>query len=198
MTLCLSVLVWGFHLLQFNFMFTLLPNEYKNKLLGDYRLRLYFIFVFMFLIAIVILIGSFLPSFITVKSEYSSLLKQESILSRSIAQKNNSDLSKIIQNLAESINLIDKPDRLSASEIQKILKYENQNITITKIDYNVVDQNDYNMTVSGLASTRKSLSDFAKKLESVESFKMVNLPISNLAKESDISFNITISGKFEL
>lgn len=51
--------------------------------------------------------------------------------------------------------------------------------------------------VAGKAASRSSLADFKKDLEASELFESVELPLSNLAKDVDISFNILIVLKSE-
>lgn len=177
-------------------MFTLIPKDYRVKIIRSYRTRLALVCVILLIFAVLILIGFFLPTYVNVSSEYKTLVEQESTVNKSIATKNNDDLSKTIKNLTTNINFINRPDKSSMDEILKIFDYENSNVKINKIDYKITTLEAYTIVVSGIANNRKSLSDFAKDLEMEKSFKKVDLPISNLAKDSDISFVITISGKF--
>lgn len=177
-------------------MFTLIPIEYRIKIIRSYRVRLALVCVILLIVSVLLLVGFFLPTYVNVSSEYKALIEQESTVNKSITKKNNDDLSKTIKNLTTNINYINRPDKPSVDEILKVLNYENINVKINKIDYKITTIDAYTIVVSGLASNRKSLSDFAKDLEKESAFKKVDLPISNLAKESDISFIITISGKF--
>jgi len=47
--------------------------------------------------------------------------------------------------------------------------------------------------VAGNAPSRSALVDFRDGLEAHDSFSAVELPLSNLAKDKDISFNIVIT-----
>ena len=46
--------------------------------------------------------------------------------------------------------------------------------------------------VGGIASDRDSLIDFTESLKTINDFSAVNLPVSNLAKNKDIDFNIEL------
>lgn len=73
---------------------------------------------------------------------------------------------------------------------------------IDKIAGEEIDISSYNMgreegvlssvTINGQAGTRQSLASFKDRLEFDERFVSAALPISNLAKDVDIPFNITI------
>lgn len=177
-------------------MFTLIPRDYRIKVIRYYRLRLALVFLILLIFSTTLLIGFFLPTYLNVSSEHKSLIDQESTINRSIAKKNSDDLSKTIKKLTASINFINKPDKISMDEILKVFKYQNSNVQLNKIDYKISTVDGYTILISGIATTRKSLSEFAKSLEKEISFKKVDLPISNLAKDSDIPFSITITGKF--
>lgn len=49
------------------------------------------------------------------------------------------------------------------------------------------------ITITGMANTRTALANFRADIESNPLFQKADLPISNLAKESDIPFNIEIT-----
>lgn len=49
------------------------------------------------------------------------------------------------------------------------------------------------MTVSGVAETRATLAEFRDAIEANERFASADLPLSNLAKDRDITFSITIA-----
>lgn len=179
-------------------MFTLLPNEYRKRILKAYKVRLLVLSSFFVVLFLAILITSFLPSYIAVNSEYQKLVSEEEFVRKSIIKNNDDGLSLTIKNLKANIDLIIRLDRPALKEVTKVFKYENSDITLTKIDYRTTDIGGYTILLSGVSRTRKSLSDFAKSLRGENSFKNVDLPISDLAKESDVTFNIKINGKFEL
>ncbi len=51
------------------------------------------------------------------------------------------------------------------------------------------------LEINGIAATRASLSAFRVRLESHESVKAVELPLSNLVKDTDVPFSLTVTFK---
>ena len=48
------------------------------------------------------------------------------------------------------------------------------------------------MFISGIAPTRKSLIDFSKSLNDTKAFASVDVPVSNLTKEKNVPFSVTL------
>jgi Tfp pilus assembly protein PilN len=66
-------------------------------------------------------------------------------------------------------------------------------VSIYSLSWRSVSQAESEITISGLAQTREALLTFSKNLEKVESFSKVDLPISNLAKETEVMFVVTVT-----
>jgi hypothetical protein len=52
------------------------------------------------------------------------------------------------------------------------------------------------LSIGGVATTRDALLSFKKKLEADEKFEEIVLPVSSLAKDTDIDFSLQIKGTF--
>ena len=80
--------------------------------------------------------------------------------------------------------------------VYEIIKNKPEKIYISDILYNKVQKKDAVekiITVQGISNTRDELLRFKDSLVGVEYFKEVNLPLSNLTKDTDVYFFINIT-----
>jgi hypothetical protein len=80
--------------------------------------------------------------------------------------------------------------------ISLIIKDRTVENTVATIHFALspTDKNSYTLIVSGLAKTRQSLVAFSEALRKEPLIQKVDLPVSNLTKESNIQFTLTITG----
>lgn len=174
-------------------MLNLLPQEAKENLIQNYKIRLgTVIAIFTSSLFIVAIIGLF-PTYIREKAETDTLIKM-----RIEAEEKNSE-----QSLAEADAMVAKNKVLTdylevriaalqkapsvTSFIERIFEKRNESINISQIE---IDKT--LVKVSGVANTRAGLIQFREALRKEADFKSVILPISDLAKSVDADFNITI------
>lgn len=175
-------------------MFTLLPQNFKKDLMKEYRLHLLTVATILTLFIITLAICLFLPTFISIKAENSKLSLEEKSLADSISKKNTDDFSKTLTSLKSDLDLVSIPDSKASPIIESLYLHILPGILIQKIEYTAIDAQTFSAGVSGVAATRKILSSFAKELKSEKMFTEVKLPIANLAKETEVSFTISIKG----
>jgi hypothetical protein len=177
-------------------MFTLLPQQQKKSLFRQYRTRLsivFLVFIASFFLVSTILL---LPSYVYLSFSKSTLDEQVVSLEKKIKDKSNKGIMTILGGIQSNLALI-KPDETEvASVIKKVTDDMNSDISISSFSYTFSANNNSSLTFKGVAKTRSALIDFSKELKKELLFSGVDLPISNLAKENDISFNITVLGRF--
>ncbi len=78
--------------------------------------------------------------------------------------------------------------------IQKIISIKNANIKITTISIQNTDSGKQ-VSISGRSQNRDTLTAFDKSLKIDGFFSNINLPISNLIKDDNPQFNITMTSK---
>lgn len=177
-------------------MFLLVPQEQKKKLIKEYRLRLLFI-----CLAVLCVLGSigtlaFLPSYFFVHSEADELLLRSISIKGAINQKSDKDLEKTLLDVKQSIALLSSQDRDVRGTLDIILDAKPKGVFLTHFAYNYAPDEASTIKLNGVSSDRASLLQFSKNLKAVSEFKNVDLPIGNLAKNSEIDFNINVSGNF--
>jgi hypothetical protein len=77
--------------------------------------------------------------------------------------------------------------------VDEILSKKSNNMRISGIYYSVNSATTGVLTLEGIGDTRESLVTFSESLKTVPYFKKVDLPISNLAKDKNIEFTISIN-----
>src|SRR3989344_3730340 len=155
-------------------MFNLLPKNLKEKIKTEYKLRK----ITVILIFIICLQLSFLI-FLT-PSWLISFYKEKEVTSQSEEIKkhlSDSSLSEVI---------------VTIRGINTNLSKKTSSIKIDELAYILGQENTAEIIIGGTSLTREALVSFVKALEDSKSFNKVNLPISNLAKDKNISFSISL------
>ena len=76
------------------------------------------------------------------------------------------------------------------------INYKPSTIILTGLVYQKESEDKATFTISGVADSREDLLVFSVNLERDVLFDDVELPVSNLAKDKDIKFTLTIVGMF--
>ncbi len=177
-------------------MFTLLPEQHKKKLFKEYRIRLIVVFLFSVSVFFVINTALLFPSYISLESQKSTLELQSDTLSKQIKLKDKDGLTTTMNQIQSDLALA-KPDetRLYAA-INAILDQTTTNISIISLGYTRGVRAQSSINIQGVAKDRASLLMFSNNLKKELMFTSVDLPVSNLAKQTDVKFSITLLGKF--
>jgi hypothetical protein len=88
----------------------------------------------------------------------------------------------------------DSANNQVVSIIEKIFSAKSSNISLSSVSLDHKSDS-WSLSVGGRAATRESLVDFSKKLGGISDFSGIDLPVSSLAKNKDISFSITFHSK---
>lgn len=178
-------------------MFTLLPEQYKKRLFKEYRIRL--VTVFLFFVSMFFLISTALlfPSYISLSSEKSLYEVESKNLKKQIELKDKEGLATTLAKIQSNLSLAKPNETAIYRAIGAILNQTNTNISITSIGYTRGGAGaQSSLNLQGVAKNRESLIGFSNNLKKELIFSSVNLPVSNLAKQTDVKFNLTLLGKF--
>ena len=89
----------------------------------------------------------------------------------------------------------EKKEVLFSTIISEIEKITTDGITINSYALSRKGDELNTIAVTGIAKTRANLSNFQSAIENNVLFKSASLPLSNLTKDKDIPFSITITPK---
>ncbi len=176
-------------------MYTLLPSKQRNTLRTEYIVR--FVSVALILTGSVFLIGGILlfPSYILSKVAESSVQINENNQNTVTLTSQRNTLGKVVQSVLKESAILSAPDHNPTLVVDEVQKYNSQAITINEFDY-MAGATNSTLLVSGTAATRKDFISFSTALQKDPFFNSVNFPISTLAADTNVSFTITLFGKF--
>jgi len=173
-------------------MFNLLPEEQKKIIYKEYRQRLLIPISFFLGICGMVVFFVLSPSLFVVNLKHASLVeKQTKLESENPELLNIKELESEIEKQKAKIDVINSSKGTEPVEIiEKILASITSKISIDSISLEVKESN-VRVSLQGHSSDRESLLNFSRKIEQEKIFSEVNLPVSDLAKESDIDFSMS-------
>lgn len=180
-------------------MFNDLPENLKKEVRSQYYIRLCIVAGLLLLLVHIVSMFFIFPSWIL-----STVKKQE--LESTLFALTESEKTVHDASTSESISSTNKILRTLNTTFQyphtfpffnTILSFKKPGIQLSKFSYSSKSATDAAISLEGIASTREILVSFVKDLKSSGAFTAVDLPVSNLAKDTNIDFliNITISKK---
>lgn len=172
----------------------LLPEDEKKKLFNDYRAKiisasLAALFLII-IIALILLAPSYYLSLSKLEDEKNNLATLEESLSYRESRNTEEELKKTEDMIAAISTYLSKAS--SERDFGASLSAAPNGVAILSLSWRAVSEQESEITISGLAENRESLLAFSKNLENVKGFLKVDLPISNLAKETQAPFVITV------
>lgn len=179
-------------------MVNLLPKKEKELIGREYLIRLIIIFLILLIITMLLLFAFLIPSYISLSVKENIATGQIDLIRKSVQNKNNADTEKKLNLIMAKISILNRNGNEYSLEnvVYEIIKNKPEKIYISDILYNKIQKKDTVekiITIQGTSSTRDGLLKFRDSLAGVEYFKEVNLPLSNLTKDTDIYFLINIT-----
>lgn len=174
-------------------MINLIPPEAKRRVVKEYWLRAAAVWMFLVSFAFVLLLSLQIPNYILVYSLESALANQFN--SAQAEQSVREEAEAEVTQTNEIVGLLEADEEnvnQFSTFIYELDVLSGEGVSITQFNFNRVEGELNNIGLIGEAADRVSLSGFRDALEADERFSNVELPISNLAKDSDITFSMNI------
>jgi FtsZ-binding cell division protein ZapB len=174
-------------------MFNLLPKERKKTIKKEYRLHFLALLLSMLTMTGIVTLVFLTPSFFTVRAKESRAEDQLRVLQQQTPElKEKKNLDSSVSEITRKIEVLEPQNTLLPSQaIQIVVDSRPKGILIKAVSY-AISESVINITVTGRGDTRETLTTFTRNLRENETFNSVNLPVSNLAKDRDIDFSITL------
>ncbi len=172
-------------------MFKLITEEEESKLMREYSARR--TVVILLVLSAVLTVGfvGLLPSYLLSQARKSETLERHrvsSILGGTEGKDSKAWLARTNEKIA---NLTPEPDTETPSYFMgALIRAKASAISINTLSWNSKSRK---LSVSGIAVDRRALIQFEEALNALGLFSSVLLPVSNLAKESDINFSIELT-----
>ncbi len=175
-------------------MLSFLPQNNRKKVIAEYLSRVFVIFLVFLFSSAVILIFLFIPS--AIFSKYKNQTVNNQLESIKVADRSkNQDPTELIKKINAMVGMLSNEKTASilmSDMIQKIISLKNKNIQISSISISKDNSASEKIIISGVAKTRDDLTMFDNDLKNDDSFYSVDLPISDLIKNTDAQFTITL------
>lgn len=173
-------------------MINLIPAQAKRKLQKEYWFRV--VSVWMLIWSTALIVGAFilLPVYVLIGSQIS--VYEDSAIEASQRVTNYENVSgALVQASQQARFIIDQSSVPVFSEYLTIFEtLEGEDIEIKEFLLEVGKDGIAPINISGVASGRQTLATFRDDLLALDIVKEVDFPISNLAKDKDIPFNISV------
>ena len=176
-------------------MFNVLPDNVKKEIKREYKIRLIATSL-TFIICLQLLFLIFLlPSWFLAVSKERDAMAQADSLSASVGSVSTAPAASVVADTNERLRLLSTvmvyPQMMPL--VNTILTDRTSAIHLTSFLYKSSDPTSATLQVGGISATREALVAFVKSLQSSGSFKTVDLPVSDLAKDKDIQFTLDLN-----
>ena len=174
-------------------MINLIPPTARKKVLTEYWVRATSVWLLIFSVSCLAVSVFLLPVYVLVNSQIDIYASSAHEASSKITEFDAS-ASTIVAVNNKKKKLFTLKQNKQFSEIISVLdSTHGKEILIEGMEFKRQGPSINTLLLNGYATDRKSLADFRDALMSIPNAKEVDLPISNLAKDKDIRYSITIT-----
>ena len=173
-------------------MINLIPPDGRKIAIREYWVHMFSAWAFLlsgiFVVAILLLI----PSYVLVESQLAAVEgnNQKLRVAEDAFRMAEDDITTAN---AAIVQLSRQSEHIALSRIiESILGEVSGGITLRRFDIERSDNGIQPIQVQGRAATREALADFRSSLEDLALFESATVPISDLAREADLPFVVTI------
>lgn len=173
-------------------MANLLPQEQRRIIEKDRWARMTSVGLILFFIIVVISAISLTPALLLSNSKSKNTQMQVALIQESSAIQEGSSVTEEIRDAQEKIALLlgEQTELILTDVLDALARATKNNVSVSSITFELVDNTSGVIGISGNSRTRDNLLTFANDLEESPYFTQVDLPISNLARSTNIRFTI--------
>ena len=174
-------------------MYKLLTEEQKKKVAREYFVRRLIVAVWALIVVTIIGMSGLFPSYVLSDARQREVSERLRILGELELSKEDQALKTWLTQFNLKLKILSPrfDNQRPSLLIERVIGTKIAGIRLTSFDW-VVENNIATLSVGGVAADRQSLISFEQKLES-EGLGEVALPVSNLAKDRDIDFRVTLT-----
>lgn len=174
-------------------MVNLIPPTAKRGVIIEYWVRVVTVWAGLASIAAILIAVVMSPVYVLVDSQITAYIQSADIASQKIASFK-SVSEELVLATQQAQLVISSSKEMQLSEIIYLFNsLEGEGIALDSVSVNRIPTGIEPVRISGNAVDRQSLADFRDRLLAEERVETVDFPISNLAKDRDITFTITVT-----
>jgi uncharacterized SAM-dependent methyltransferase len=173
-------------------MINLIPPQAKKGVVREYWTRVVSVWFYSWAAALLGGVLIMLPAYVLIKSQVS--VYEESAKNASEKVANFEDVSKGLTNSNQQADKLLSGFKQSqvSQRLQTLRSLEVNGIVLSEIFVSRIDEAYEPIKLTGSAEDRQALATFRDRLLALPDVASVDLPISNLAKDRDIQFSLTV------
>ena len=175
-------------------MFKLLTEEESRKVRHEYAMRRMVIILSSLILVLVVGVIGLLPTYVLSTIRYNEAQERSRIVANGNQREASSDPKAWLSKINRQLRILspkldtDRPSDL----IDEIVDQRTSGIKLTGFSW-VKSDGKINLTISGTSRDRQTLLSFESRVNALDNLSDVTLPISNLAKDKNIDFQIKLS-----
>ena len=176
-------------------MFNVLPNNLKKILAREYHVRMLIVAMALLLGVLLLCMVSILPSWLISGIKKQELESKVASLEELPKFSHTTEVSNTIQSTNKLLGAINTTFVYPTvvPYLNTVLVKKVSGVQIINFSYTTVDASHATISLGGTSATRSALVSYVKMLQDSGQFSKVDLPVSDLAKDTDISFVLHIS-----
>ena len=177
-------------------MYKLLPDEEKTKVAKEYSQRRLIVMLVTFIFVIVVAMVGLFPSYMLSNARLKEVAERVRIMGEPGLESDEAALRSWLSDLNQKLRVFSpKLDKDRASTmIEEAVNRRVDGIKITYFEW-IKEADALTLSVAGTARDRQALIAFEDSLNASGRFAKVSLPVSNLARDKDIGFRVTLALK---
>lgn len=173
-------------------MVNLIPPDAQKQVNREYWIRVCSVWLFLLGSAGVMVVLLYIPSYLLLQTQLKVKQSAHAEVNNQAEQFKQAEEAFTHSNEVAQLLLSSKEEVAFSFVMDEIQKIAPEGIVVTNFSFTRKDTKLEIVTISGQADARASLSRFREALELHPLFKVASLPLSNLAKDRDIAFTISI------
>ena len=174
-------------------MANLVPQLAKKRIAFEYWVRVLTAWFLLWAVAFVIGGVLLFPVYIFTKTQVAVHAESASAAEESVVDYETVSAELKQANIQAQLVIEDARKTRASDYVSLFNSLEGQGVVITELNFSKNKTIVEPIRLTGIATDREALAAFRERLLAPPAIATVNLPISSLAKESDITFNMTIS-----
>ena len=174
-------------------MINLIPPDARKMVQIEYWVRVVSVWLILMSIASIVLVALLLPSLVLVRSQLAAYENQYQHASEQNDSYAQLEKEVTLANSVASHLVNDEYGNLFSQLLTELNMLSGEQIVLDSVGMNRAEDAKINsINISGSAYSRADLVAFKDRIEEHSSFETAELPLSNLAKDVDVPFNIVI------
>lgn len=173
-------------------MINLIPPQGQKKLQREYLFRSTIVFSILFGFVFLLLFAALIPTYVLVSAQINALTT--SSLQDSSKAEQYTKIESETKSLEKIISQLEKATSTKQVSplIDEVVAITPDGVTVQSFTISEEKGIVQKVQLQGTARTRSSLVQFRNALEGSSYFKKADVPLSDLAKDSDLPFNISV------